>query len=178
MQTESLNKVYPLTSSVPFDCIVKGKKLKAYLVAEEENGIQAIYHVSFSDGHKGVFYASDETPEWFEVGNKNSLYSKAIEEDLDAFSLFNRKKPPICLPVSAGENVFNLWVVPSPYDEPGEEKYSVHYNGDFRFNILKTEAGISFTTVERHKDYINQDIARIVKEHLLKHSAHVQSDVQ
>ncbi|RYG22884.1 MAG: hypothetical protein EOO01_44760 [Chitinophagaceae bacterium] len=118
--------------------------------------------MSFSDGHSGVFICGET--KWHEHGVRRSPYADAIEEDMLALLGFNVEyEHPFCVPIANGEERLNVWVVPRDLTY-FQHKYTIYYKGDFRFYM--NEDFIP-STVERYKGYINQDIARIVKEKLL-----------
>lgn len=157
------NTVIQISPAIEFTCRVEGKVMKATLTHEEENGYQVIYQISFCDGHTGTYFGSEEDGKWIESGKGPSEYAKAIDADLNAICGFDRSNPPFCISADYNKEVFNVWVVPSRFDK---EKHSVHYQNDFRFYLYNKSGEWQPTTVERHKGYINQNIAEIVKQNI------------
>ncbi|MDQ3278213.1 MAG: hypothetical protein M3Q06_07795 [Bacteroidota bacterium] len=148
-----------ITSIVPaivFECEVEGKKLKAKITHQEDNGLQFIYHISFSDGHAATFVSPMEGGQWYNE-QLASPYARAIRDDLNAFYGFLPAKPPICVRLKSDREAFNVWVVPHVMKAL---HYSVFYKGDYRFDVRKT-GGWEANSV-RENSVIDREIAAIV----------------
>ena len=87
----SNDRITPIEPAIVFDCVVDGKKLKARITHQEDNGVQFIYHISFSDGHAATFVAPLEAGPWHNE-DLASPYARAIRDDLDAFCGFSPQK--------------------------------------------------------------------------------------
>ena len=154
--TVNCESITPILPPVQFDCIVDGKKLKAKITHQEDNGFQFIYHIAFSDGHAACFVASMQGGKWND-GTFASAYAKAIHDDLNAFCGFLPRKPPIAICLKTEQEAFNVWVVPHVFKA---QHYYVFYKGDYRFEVRKTKVWEAKTV--REGTLINQEIAAIV----------------
>jgi hypothetical protein len=149
---ENIKQVVP---AIEFFCDVDGRVLKASLTHVEDNGVQFIYHISFSDGHVGSFMAPLEAGRWYDEG-LSSAYAKAIHDDLNAFCGFLLNKPPFCIRLKSEKEAFNVWIVPSRKTA----HYSVYYKGDYRFELRKKDCW-EVNSV-REGAFIDEAIASIV----------------
>lgn len=154
--TVNCESIIAIEPPVEFDCVVEGKKLKAKITHQEDNGIQFIYHIAFSDGHTASFVASIQGGTWND-GSFASAYAKAIHDDLNAFCGFVPRKPPIAIRLKGEQGAFNVWVVPHVFKP---QHYYVFYKGDYRFEVRKTKVWEAKTV--REGTVINQEIAAIV----------------
>jgi hypothetical protein len=152
----SCDKITPLEPAVPFDCVVDGKKLKATITHQEDNGIQFIYHISFSDGYTATFVAPLEAGSWHEEALA-SPYAMAIRDDLNAFCGFLPQKPPIAIRLKSHKEAFNVWVVPHIYTQ---HQYAVFYKGTYRFDLRNTKIWEAKSVREGH--FIDEEIASLV----------------
>lgn len=151
----SAENLIELPLPIAFDCMVKGKKLKASITHLEKNTAHYIYHISFSDGHTASFVAPREGGKWHDE-RFASPYARAIADDLNALCGFLPVKPPFSIRLKNDREAFNVWVV--PYNSR-DGYYSIFYKGHHQFDLRKTnvweakEAG-------KNADY-NQEIAAI-----------------
>jgi hypothetical protein len=154
--TINCESITPIHPPVEFDCVVEGKKLKATITHQEDNGFQFIYHISFSDGHAATFVASIQGGKWNDHSFA-SVYAKAIHDDLNAFCGFVPKRPPFAIRLKSEKDAFNVWVVPHVFKA---YHYYVFYQGDYRFEVRKTKVWEAKTV--REGNMINQEIASLV----------------
>lgn len=148
-----------LTAVVPtldFDCIVDGETLKASITHIEDNPMQQVYHIRFSDGYKSVFHSDERRPNWFDQ-NRNQKYARAIINDLNALGFFGVDREVHCFNLPVEGSVTNVWVI-----EDEKDNYSVHHGNDFRFYIRRTGKGWEYTTAERHKGRVNVKLVNLV----------------
>jgi hypothetical protein len=86
-----------------------------------------------------------------------SPYSKAIQDDLNAFSGFLPQKPPFAIRLRSEKEAFNVWVVPHVtrclY-------YAVFYKGLYRFDLRRTKQWEAKSV--REESFIDGEIASIV----------------
>lgn len=150
---DAVTEIYP---AIVFDCLVEGRRLTAKLTHQEDNGVQFIYRISFSDGHTASFVAPMQGGKWHNDAF-SSPYAQAIRDDLDAICGFLPEKPPFCIRLKGEKDSFNVWVVPHVYKA---FHYTVFYKGDYRFDLRKTEMWEAKSV--READAINQEIASIV----------------
>jgi hypothetical protein len=150
------DKITPIEPAILFECTVEGKKLKAKITHQEDNGLQFIYHIAFSDGHKAAFVAPMEGGRWHDE-TLASPYAKAIHDDLNAVCGFLPRKPPFCIRLKSEKESFNVWVVPYI---TRENQYSVFYKGDYRFDVRKAKLWEAKSV--RENSFIDQEIASIV----------------
>jgi hypothetical protein len=161
-------KVTPLEPVITFDCLVEGKKLKASITHQEDNGLQFIYHISFSNGHSASFVAPLEAGAWHDE-KLASPYAKAIEQDLQAFCGFLPQKPPFAIRLKSEKESFNVWVVPHVYKR---DYYTIFYKGQYRFDIRRTGQWEAKSVREGH--FIDDEIAAIVCRNLGQRSPQLQ----
>lgn len=154
--TVDCDRITTLEPAIVFDCEVDGKLLKAKLTHLEDNGLQFIYHICFSDGHTASFVAPLEGGKWHNEGLASS-YANAIKDDLNAFYGFRPSKPPICIRLKSDRGAFNVWVVPHVMKSL---HYGVFYKGDYRFDVRKT--GSWEANSLREPFFIDDEIAAIV----------------
>lgn len=154
--TVNCDSVTEISPAIEFPCVVEGKRLMATLTHQEDNGLQFIYRVSFSDGHAASFVAPMQGGKWHDE-NFASPYAKAIEEDLDAICGFLPGRPPFCIRLRGEKGAFNVWIVPHVY-KPFH--YTVFYKGDYRFDLRK-QTGWEANSV-REGSSVNQEIASLV----------------
>lgn len=154
--TVDCEKIIKISPAIEFECVVEGKNLKAKLTHQEDNGLQFIYHISFSDGHTALFVAPIHGGKWQDE-NFASPYARAIEDDLNAFSGFLPSKPPFCIRLKGSREAFNVWVLPHVFKP---HHYSVSYLGDYRFDLRKTRLWEASSV--RTDTSINEEIASIV----------------
>lgn len=152
----SCDKITTLEPAIVFDCRVEGKKLRAKLTHQEDNGLQFIYHISFSDGHAATFVAPMEAGYWHDE-QLASPYAKAIKEDLNAFYGFLPQKPPFAIRLKSDKEAFNVWVVPHVWQRL---QYAIFYKGSYRFDLRKTKIWEAKTV--REGSFIDQEIAALV----------------
>lgn len=152
----SNDRITPIEPAIPFDCVVEGKKLKAKITHQEDNGVQFIYHVSFSDGHKATFVAPTEAGAWHNEALA-SPYTKVIMDDLNSFSGFLPQKPPFAIRLKSEREAFNVWVVPHVNRQ---RYYAVFYKGEYRFDLRKAKQWEAKSV--RDGNFIDQEIASIV----------------
>jgi hypothetical protein len=148
--------VTQLLPPIEFDCMVEGKKLKARITHQEDNGLQFIYHIAFSDGHSAAFVAPLEGGNWHSR-DFASPYARAIQEDLHAFCGFVPTRPPFAIRLKSNKEAFNVWVVPHV---AMSSHYAVFYKGDYQFDLRKTKQWEAKSV--REISDINQEIALLV----------------
>lgn len=156
--------VLPLEREISFDCIVEGKKLTANITHQEDNGYQFIYHISFSDGHKGYFAAPLQAGTWHDE-QLASPYANAIAADLNSFYGFLPKKPPFCIRLKSEKEAFNVWIVPHVIKDG---LYAVFYKGRYRFDVRKNKTWEAKTV--REGWLIDQEIAVLVCKNIEQRS--------
>jgi hypothetical protein len=155
--TVCCDNIVTIHPAIEFDCVVEGKKCKARITHQEDNRLQFIYHITFSDGYAASFVASIESDKWLDDA-VSSKYAIAIKDDLNAICGFAPKKPPFCIRLKNDkEEAFNVWVVPHGF-KPFH--YSVFYRGDYRFDVRKSKSW-EVRSVRENSD-VNQQIATIV----------------
>lgn len=154
--TVNCDTVTDILYAIEFTCVVEGKKLLASITHQEDNGVQFIYRIRFSDGHTASFVAPMQGGKWHHE-NFASPYAKAIQDDLNAVCGFLPGKPPFCIRLKGEKDAFNVWVVPHVY-KPFH--YAVFYKGDYQFDVRKTKVWEANSV--RENSYINQEIAAIV----------------
>ncbi len=148
--------VTALNPAISFDCLVEGKKLKAKITHQEDNGLQFIYHISFSDGYSASFVAPLEAGAWHS-NELSSPYAKALEEDLQAFCGFLPQKPPFAIRLKSEKETFNVWVVPHVFKS---RHYTVFYKGEYRFDLRQAKQWEAKSV--REGSIIDDEIALIV----------------
>lgn len=158
--TVDCENITTIDPEIVFDCEVEGKKLKAKITHQEDNGLQFIYHIHFSDGHSASFVAPIEGGKWYDE-KLASPYAKAIRNDLNAFCGFLPAKPPICVRLKSEKESFNVWVVPHVMKAL---HYGVFYKGDYRFDVRKIN-GWEANSV-REGSVIDGEIAAIVCQNI------------
>lgn len=151
----SCDKITPLDPPIAFDCIVEGKKLKATITHQEDNGVQFIYHISFSDGYAATFVAPMEAGAWHDEVLA-SPYAKAIQDDLNAFCGFLPQKQPFAIRLKSEKEAFNVWIVPHVFKR---HHYAIFYKGKYRFDLRKTKVWEAKSVREGH--FIDEEIAAI-----------------
>lgn len=154
--TVHCDNIIALDPVLRFACTVEGKTLQASITHQEDNGLQFIYHIVFSDGYAASFVASMESDKWLNDA-VSSRYALAIKDDLNSICGFLPGKPPFCICLQSEKGAFNVWVVPHIY-KTGH--YSVFYKGDYRFDLRKAKSW-EVRSVRDNSD-INQQIAAIV----------------
>jgi hypothetical protein len=152
----SCDTILPLTPTIFFDCQVDGKKLKAEITHQEDNGIQFLYHISFSDGHSATFVAPMEARAWH-MDDLASPYANAIKDDLNAFFGFLPQKPPFPIRLKSDKEAFNVWIVPHVYQQ---HHYAIFYKGVYRFDLRKTSVWEAKSV--REESFIDGEIASLV----------------
>jgi hypothetical protein len=160
--------VTPIIPAISFDCMVEGKKLKATITHQEDNGLQFIYHISFSDGYSATFVAPLEAGAWHEEGLA-SPYAKAIGLDLQAFCGFLPQKPPFAIRLKSERESFNIWVVPHVY-KAGH--YTIFYKGEYRFDLRRTKQWEAKSV--RENNFIDDEIAAIICRNISQRSPQLQ----
>lgn len=166
--TVDCDNITPLVPVIEFDCVVDGKKLSAKITHHEDNGLQFIYHISFSDGYSASFVAPIQGGKWQDE-SLASPYAKAIADDLNAFCGFFPTKPPICIRLKSEKEAFNVWVVPHVFKA---QQYSVFYKGDYRFDVRKLSIWEA-NTVRTYGD-VNREIAALVCKNIEKRLLQLQ----
>ena len=151
----SCDKVTPLDPVIIFDCVVEGKKLRASVTHQEDNGTQFIYHIGFSDGHAASFVAPLQAGNWHNE-EFASPYANAIHDDLNAFCGFWPQRPPFAIRLKSDKEAFNVWVVPHVWQRL---QYAVFYKGSYRFDLRKTKIWEAKTV--REGSFIDQEIAAL-----------------
>lgn len=151
----SNERITPIIPAIIFDCEVDGKKKRARITHLEDNGIQFIYHISFSDGHAATFVAPQEAGAWHDDALA-SPYAKAIRNDLNAFSGFLPQKPPFAIRLKSEKEAFNVWIVPHV---TRRQHFAVFYKGNYRFDLRKTKQWEAKSV--REGSFIDQEIASI-----------------
>lgn len=155
--TVRCDRIVTVCPAIEFDCLIEGKKCRARITHIEDNGLQYIYHIGFSDGYSATFVASMESDKWLDDAT-SSKYALAIKDDLNAICGFSAKKPPFCIRLkNEKEDTFNVWIVPHGYKS---YHYSVFYRGDYRFDVRKSKTWEARSVRENHD--VNQQIAAIV----------------
>src|SRR5687768_16904634 len=138
---DSYGEIKLLPQPLAFNCNIKGRKLKAEVIAEIRNPLNWYYRIKFSDGYTSDFYAS-QSGTWYDAANDDkskpfkSPYVFAIQNDLKDIVCFNTSDAHYCfqLPVAGVET--NVFVFFSNSDEFGP-LYIVRYNGDYRFTLKR-----------------------------------------
>ncbi|MBB1284304.1 hypothetical protein HRH25_07970 [Flavisolibacter sp. BT320] len=153
--------ITPINPVIAFECQVDGKRLQAKITHQEDNGIQFIYHISFSDGHAATFVAPMEGGKWYDE-KLASPHAKAIKDDLNAFFGFLPSKPPVCIRLKSNREAFNVWIVPQIRKSL---HYNVFYKGDYRFDVRKGNNGWEANSV-REGSFIDSEIAAIVCQNI------------
>jgi hypothetical protein len=153
VQCDNITRIEP---AIVFECVVEGKNLKAKITHQEDNGLQFIYHITFSDGHKAAFVAPMEGGRWHDE-KFASPYAKAIHDDLNAFCGFLPKKPAFCIRLKGEKEAFNVWIVPHIIKS---NQYAVFFKGDYRFDVRKTKLWEAKSV--REYSFIDREIANIV----------------
>ncbi len=156
---EKITQIFP---AIEFECMVEGKKLLAKITHQEDNGIQFIYHISFSDGYTASFVAPIQAGSWYDE-KLASPYATAIKNDLNAFCGFLPAKPPFCIRLKSERESFNVWIVPHVRKAL---HYGVFYKGDYRFDVRKE--GKWEANSLRENSFINDEIAAIVCQNIEK----------
>lgn len=154
--TVNCDAIKELFPPIDFYCVVEGKTLKASITHVEDNGLQFIYRIGFSDGHTASFVASMEGDKWHD-DKFASPYAKAIHDDLNAFCGFSAKKPPFAIRLKSEKEAFNVWIVPHLFKA---FHYTVFYKGDYRFDLRRTN-GWEAQSV-REASSIDHEIAALV----------------
>lgn len=150
---ETVTRILP---AVEFIATVEGKKLIANITHQEDNGVQFIYRISFSDGYAASFVANIQGGRWHNE-TLPSPYQKAIHDDLHAICGFSPKKPPFCIRLKSQEKVFNVWVVPHVCKPL---HYSIFYKGDYQFDVRRAKEWEAKSV--RENNVVNQEIASLV----------------
>ena len=158
----SNERITPIEPAVFFDCVVDGKKMKAKITHQEDNGIQFIYHISFSNGYAAAFVAPLQAGPWHNE-DLASPYAKAIHDDLNAFSGFLPQKPPVAVRLKSEKEAFNVWIVPHV---TMRQHYAVFYKGEYRFDLRKTKVWEAKSV--REESFIDQEIASIACQNIEK----------
>lgn len=158
--TVDCENIIRIDPAITFECQVDGKRLLAKITYQEDNGIQYIYHISFSDGHAASFVAPIEGGKWYDE-KLASPYAKAIKDDLNAFCGFLPSKPPVCIRLKSNREAFNVWIVPQVMKSL---HYTIFYKGDYRFDVRKGN-GWEANSV-RENSIIDKEIAAIVCQNI------------
>lgn len=148
-------RITPIFPAIFFECEVDGKKLRAKITHQEDNGIQFIYHISFSDGYSATFVAPLEAGAWHDDALA-SPYAKAIKNDLNAFCGFHPQKPPFAIRLKSDKEAFNVWIVPHV---TRRQHFAVFYKGEYRFDLRKAKQWEAKSV--RDGSFIDQEIASI-----------------
>lgn len=157
--TVDCENIIRIDPAISFECQVHGKRLLANITHQEDNGLQFIYHISFSDGHAATFVAPIEGGKWYDE-KLASPYAQAIKDDLNAFCGFLPAKPPVCIRLKSNREAFNVWIVP----QVKPLHYTVFYKGDYRFDVRKS-GGWEANSV-REGSIIDDEIAAIVCQNI------------
>ena len=152
----SCDAITELSPAIEFETLVEGKRVKARITHQEDNGIQFIYHISFSDGYAASFVAPMQGDRWHSE-EFSSPYAKAIRDDLNAVCGFLPARPPFCIRLKGNIEVFNVWIVPHVFKL---HHYTVFYKGDYQFDLRKSKGWQAKSVRENHQ--INQEIAALV----------------
>ena len=161
MQTLLFSRVVELSPKISFPCVVSGQELTATITHKETTGLQVLYHVQFSDGHKDCYTPGDvEVREGFGRTRTPDAYEDAVFDDLCIVRLFEKGATYIHVRVGEeGGESFNVWI---------REKrgyYSVYYKGGYQFTLRKKERWESGTM--REKGYvINGRLAKLLADYL------------
>lgn len=152
----SCDSITEISPAIEFETTVEGKRIKARITHQEDNGLQFIYHIAFSDGYTASFVAPLQGDRWHNE-DFASPYAKAIRDDLNAICGFLPKKPPFCIRLKSDRGAFNVWAIPHVFKT---HHYSVFYKGDYRFDLRKTKIWQA-KSVRENID-IDQEIAALV----------------
>lgn len=129
---------------IKFECKVSGKKLTAEVVAEEVNPGQFNFNTRFSDGFEDIFSHDERSGTWKAHKDTRSAYLKKIQDDLCALRCYQVGRHYLNFRHAWGNQVINVWVFETQrldgymvYSKGGRKRYTVYYNGDYRFEMEK-----------------------------------------
>lgn len=165
MQTELSNTIVPVTPNIEFECTVNGKELTATITHVEDNHVQRLLHVSFSDGHKDAYAAGDDgVDEQFGRTRELDIYEEAVWDDLAVIPGLEDGGGYTYVKVTVKKDgsAFNVWVRPK---EEGD--YDVYYKGEYQFTLRKA-TGWQVSTKHEKGYVIDQELASLVSRHLDK----------
>jgi hypothetical protein len=142
------NEICAVVPAINFPCFVDRQALTARLTHIEENSINTIYHISFSDGYTSRFLAGTYDPRgvWIDLNpqlrkfpNTGLQYAQAITPDLNALNGFSPQRDVylVVTDLPNSKNV-NIWIL-QEYDEP--YIYSIYYQNDYRFTLERNGTG-------------------------------------
>lgn len=167
MQTLLFSRTVELQPHISFRCLVNGKELTATVTHSENTGLQLLYHVFFSDGHRDTYVpGEEEVREGFGRTRTMDAYEAAVFDDLIIIHQREKENPFITVRVGEeGAESYNVWI---------REKrgyYSVYYKGGYQFTLRKKE-GWESGTMREIGYVINQPLARLlthyIDEYILK----------
>ena len=154
--TVSCDTITEISPAIEFETVVEGKRVKASITHQEDNGLQFIYRITFSDGYSASFVAPMQAGQWHNE-ELASPYAKAVRDDLNAICGFLPGKPAFCIRLKSEKEAFNVWIVPHVFKP---RHYTVFYKGDYRFDLRKDKVWQA-KSVRENSD-INQEIAALV----------------
>jgi hypothetical protein len=137
IMSENLTHIVP---PIEFPCTVNGKRLTAKITHEEDNPINFVYHVSFSDGYKSSFHSIEHELGFYEDGKGNSDYVKGIRADLKCICGFSLDRELYCLTMDESGEGYNVWIKQDD-DSISYSIYSAGLKNHFRFKVKKTDKG-------------------------------------
>lgn len=160
------SKMTEVTPHITFACIVNGTKLTASLTHLEDTGVLTLYHVSFSDGHRGAYAPGDASMQGGTAQSRTrDKYHAAIASDLCIIHTFlkmrERSLTNFRVYEKGGES-FNIWI----YELRGY--YSVYYKSGYQFTLRKRDRW-EVSTKKEKGIVINQQLASLISQHLDRH---------
>lgn len=158
--------------TIKFECKVSGKELIAEVVAEEINPGQFNFNTRFSDGFEDIFSHDEESGTWKSHKDSKSAYLKKIQDDLSALMSYQVDRHYLSFRHTIGKESINVWVFETQredgdmvYPKGGYKRYTVYYNGDYRFEMKKVRGAWHAKTVRQiNPEIIDENLVAIISK--------------
>ncbi|KAA9037123.1 hypothetical protein FW778_16970 [Ginsengibacter hankyongi] len=121
----------PFKEPVTIKCVVNGKKMLAEILGETKNPVQYGLMITFSNGVSFEAITSEDDGGWVVSEERYGPYLLAMQNELKSF-LAVMHEDWYKFEITHGERNMLVWVA---YREGDDYPYSIHFDGDYQFNL-------------------------------------------
>jgi hypothetical protein len=146
---------------IKFECKVSGRELIAEVITEEVNPGQFNFNTTFSDGFSDIFSHDERSGIWTANKDAEEAYLNMIQDDLSALQCYQVGRHYLSFRHPLEKEPVNIWVFETQredlymmYSKGGCKRYTVYYNGDYRFEMKKVAGAWRAKTVRHHNPVV------------------------
>ena len=148
---------------IEFPVLLKDRKLTASVLWFEDNPVQYIYRISFSDGYEDTFCLTDEGKIVGDNLNESKPYAHAIRSDIGNVIGLNTDNFYHIFQETIDGVKTNVWVIEKK-DENNNTYFGVYYTNGYQFELRKVEDQWIYSTRSQAPDSkIDTDVAKKVE---------------